>query len=74
MFSQIFIERPIMATVIAIVIVIAGAVTLPTLPVAQYPDITPPTVSVTATYPGANARVVAETVASLVVWECLRRR
>jgi HAE1 family hydrophobic/amphiphilic exporter-1 len=69
MFSRIFIERPIMATVIAIVIVIAGAVTLPTLPVAQYPDITPPTVSVTATYAGANAQVVAETVASPIEQE-----
>jgi HAE1 family hydrophobic/amphiphilic exporter-1 len=64
MFSRIFIDRPIMATVIAIVIVIAGAVTLPTLPIAQYPDITPPTVRVSTTYPGANATVVADTVAA----------
>ena len=69
MFSRIFIERPIMATVIAIVIVIAGIVTVPTLPVAQYPDITPPTVSVTATYPGANAQVLAETVAAPIEQE-----
>ncbi len=53
-----------MATVLAIVIVIAGLVALPSLPVAQYPDITPPTVKVTCTYPGANASVVAETVAA----------
>ncbi|MCZ6806555.1 MAG: efflux RND transporter permease subunit, partial [Deltaproteobacteria bacterium] len=64
MFSRIFIERPIMATVLAIVIVIAGVVALPSLPIAQYPDITPPTVKVTCTYPGANASVVAKTVAA----------
>jgi len=64
MFSRIFIDRPILASVIAIVIVIAGAMTLPTLPVAQYPEITPPTVKVTTTYPGANASIVASTVAA----------
>ncbi|MBW2693251.1 MAG: multidrug efflux RND transporter permease subunit [Deltaproteobacteria bacterium] len=64
MFSRIFIERPILAGVIAIVIVLSGVVTLPTLPVAQYPEITPPTVKVSTTYPGANAVVVANTVAA----------
>jgi len=64
MFSAFFINRPIFATVVSIIIVIAGMVTLGTLPVAQYPEITPPTVEVSATYPGANARVVAETVAA----------
>ena len=64
MFSQFFIQRPIFATVISIVIVIAGVVTLIGLPVSQYPDITPPTVEVSATYPGANARVISETVAA----------
>ena len=64
MFSRFFIERPIFATVLAIVIVIAGGVALPTLPIAQYPDITPPTVRVSTTYPGANARVLADTVAA----------
>ncbi len=53
-----------MATVLALVIVIAGLVSLPGLPIAQYPEITPPTVKVTTTYPGANATVVADTVAS----------
>jgi len=62
--SRIFIERPILSTVLAIVIVIAGLVTLPVLPVAQYPDITPPTVRVSTSYPGANAQVVADTVAA----------
>ncbi|MCG8689995.1 MAG: efflux RND transporter permease subunit, partial [Minwuiales bacterium] len=64
MFSRFFIERPIFASVISIVIVIAGAVTLASLPVTQYPEITPPTVQVSAVYPGANSRVVAETVAA----------
>jgi HAE1 family hydrophobic/amphiphilic exporter-1 len=64
MFSKFFIERPIFASVISIVIVIAGIVSFGALPVAQYPDITPPTVQVSTTYPGGNARVVAETVAA----------
>ncbi|MEM7021545.1 MAG: multidrug efflux RND transporter permease subunit [Pseudomonadota bacterium] len=64
MFSKFFIERPIFASVISIVVVIAGTVTLGVLPVAQYPEITPPTVSVSANYPGASAAVVAETVAA----------
>ena len=62
MISKYFIDRPIFSTVIAIVIVIAGLVTLRTLPVAQYPDITPPTVMVSAFYPGASAETVAQTV------------
>ncbi|MBS1225825.1 MAG: transporter, partial [Proteobacteria bacterium] len=63
MISRFFIERPILANVIAILIIILGAVAVLGLPVAQYPDITPPTVQVTATYPGASARVVADTIA-----------
>jgi len=63
MISRFFIERPILANVIAILIIILGVVAVLGLPVAQYPDITPPTVQVTATYPGANARVVADTIA-----------
>ena len=63
MLSRFFIERPIFANVIAIVTVILGVVTLARLPVEQYPQITPPTVQVIATYPGANAKVLAETVA-----------
>ncbi|MGD8945753.1 MAG: efflux RND transporter permease subunit, partial [Desulfobacterales bacterium] len=58
MFSKFFIEHPIFASVISIVIVIAGAVSVGVLPIAQYPEITPPTVAVSTTYPGANARVV----------------
>jgi HAE1 family hydrophobic/amphiphilic exporter-1 len=64
MFSKFFIERPIFACVISIVILLAGSIAYGVLPVAQYPEITPPTVSVSAFYPGANAEVVAETVAA----------
>ncbi|MDB6155960.1 MAG: transporter [Chthoniobacteraceae bacterium] len=63
-FAHFFIDRPIFAGVISIVITIVGAIALATLPVAQYPDVAPPTIQVTANYPGANARVVAETVAT----------
>ena len=64
MFSSFFIDRPIFATVLSVLLVIGGAVAGLTLPIAQYPEITPPTVSVTAYYPGADARTVAETVAA----------
>src|SRR6202795_2313190 len=63
-FSHFFIERPIFAMVISIVIVIAGMLAYLALPTAQYPEIAPPTVQVTATYPGADPNVVAETVAT----------
>jgi multidrug efflux pump len=63
-FSKFFINRPIFASVMSIVIVLAGVISVATLPVAQYPDITPPTVEVSASYPGANAQVVADTVAA----------
>ena len=63
MFSAIFIDRPRLATVIAIVTTIAGLLSLLVIPIAQYPDIVPPQVSVTTTYPGASAAVVESTVA-----------
>lgn len=62
MFSKFFIDRPIFATVLALLIVVAGLVSLRILPIAQYPDITPPTVQVSAVYPGANAETVAQTI------------
>ena len=62
MFSNFFIKKPIFATVIAILMVIAGLMTMRTLPVSQYPDITPPTVMVRASYPGANAQTVAQAI------------
>ena len=64
MFVNFFIDRPIFASVLAIVIVVAGAVAIPFLPIAQFPEITPPQVVVTATYPGASAEVVEQTVAT----------
>jgi multidrug efflux pump len=63
MFSAIFIERPRLATVIAIVTTIAGLLSLLVIPVAQYPDIVPPQVSVTTLYPGASAAIVDATIA-----------
>src|SRR5437868_9296458 len=64
MFSHFFIERPIFASVLSIFITLAGAVAALNLPVAQYPQITPPSIMVSCTYPGADARVVAESVAA----------
>lgn len=69
MFSTIFIRRPIFACVISIVIVIVGGVALSALPIARYPEIAPPTVEIKATYPGANAETVAETVATPIEQE-----
>jgi HAE1 family hydrophobic/amphiphilic exporter-1 len=63
MIAKFFIERPVLANVIAILMIVIGAVALAALPVAQYPDVVPPTVQVTTRYPGANARVVIDTVA-----------
>ena len=63
-FPHFFIERPIFAVVLSVLIVIAGAIAFPTLPVAQYPEIAPPTVVVSASYPGASAETLAETVAT----------
>src|SRR5690242_19139674 len=64
MFSRFFIERPIFAAVLSIIITLGGGISAWTLPIAQYPDITPPTVEVSAIYPGANAQVVADTIAA----------
>jgi len=63
-FSYFFIERPIFASVLSILIVLAGAITAFLLPIAQYPDVVPPTVTVAAFYPGANAQTIADTVAT----------
>ncbi len=64
MFSNFFINRPIFASVMSIIVTLAGVLALFGLPIAQYPEITPPTVEVSAIYPGANAQVVADTVAA----------
>ena len=64
MFSRFFIHRPIFASVLSIIITLAGGIAVWVLPIAQYPEITPPTVEVSASYPGADAQVVADTVAA----------
>jgi multidrug efflux pump len=64
MLARFFIDRPILAWVISIVIILLGLIAYGFLPTAEYPEITPPTVRVTANYPGANAQVVADTVAA----------
>src|SRR5919206_2319522 len=63
-FSRFFIERPIFASVLAIIITIAGLVSATALPVSQYPEIAPPTATITASYPGASAETLAKTVAA----------
>jgi hydrophobic/amphiphilic exporter-1 (mainly G- bacteria), HAE1 family len=69
MFSRFFVDHPIFANVIAIMTMLVGAVTLVGLPIERYPDITPPTVLVSTTYPGADAKVLSDTVASLIEQE-----
>ena len=63
MISRYFIDRPVLANVLAILMIVIGGVALFSLPVAQYPDVTPPTVQVQTRYPGANARTIVDTVA-----------
>lgn len=63
MFSRFFIERPVLSNVIALLTVVIGAVALMRLPVSQYPNVTPPTVAVSARYPGASAQTVMQTIA-----------
>jgi HAE1 family hydrophobic/amphiphilic exporter-1 len=66
MFADFFIKRPVFAIVCALVILVAGLVSLPTLPVEQYPDISPVQITVTANYVGANAQVVEDTVTTVL--------
>lgn len=68
-FPHFFIERPIFAAVISVLLTIAGLIAQRALPVSEYPDIAPPTVMITATYPGASAEVIAQTVASPIEQE-----
>lgn len=69
MFSKFFIDRPVFSTVISMVIVFAGLSVLTSLPIAQYPEITPPTIEVSCVYPGASAIVVQETIAAPIEQE-----
>ena len=64
--ARFFIDRPVFAWVIAIVIMLAGSLSIFTLPIAQYPNIAPPAVSVTAIYPGASAKTVEDTVTQVI--------
>ena len=66
MISAIFVDRPRLAIVISILITLAGLIALQVIPIAQFPDIVPPEVSVTTSYPGANAEVVEQTVAQVI--------
>lgn len=63
-FSRFFIDRPIFAAVLSILIFVAGAIAIPLLPISEYPDVVPPSVQVRAEYPGANPKEIAETVAT----------
>ncbi|UXY13750.1 efflux RND transporter permease subunit [Chitiniphilus purpureus] len=69
MLARFFIDRPIFAWVIAIIIVLAGLLAMRSLPIAQYPEVAPPGLSITTSYPGASAKVVEETVTSLIEQE-----
>ena len=62
--SRFFIDRPIFAGVLSLLIFLAGLIALRALPISEYPEVVPPTVVVRATYPGANPKVIAETVAT----------
>jgi len=73
-FSKFFIDRPIFAAVLSIVIFVAGLIAIPLLPISEYPEVVPPTVVVTATYPGANPKVIAETVSVAAGGADQRRR
>src|SRR5690349_18583177 len=64
MLARIFINRPVLACVLSIVILLLGGISAGLLPIAEYPQVTPPIVRVSAAYPGADARVVADTIAA----------
>src|SRR6187549_3738214 len=63
-FSRIFIDRPILATVLSSLILVSGIIAIPNLPISEYPDVVPPSVQVRAMYPGANPKEISETVAT----------
>src|SRR5262245_20691689 len=70
MFCRFFIDRPIFASVLSLVVTLAGGIAVFQLPLAQYPPVTPPTVQVDCNYPGADSRVVAETIAAPIEQQC----
>src|SRR5689334_24551559 len=68
-FSHFFIDRPIFASVLSLIILIVGGIAQFRLPISEYPEIAPPTVTITASYPGASAEVIAQTVATPIEQE-----
>src|SRR5215217_82721 len=64
--ARFFIDRPIFAWVIAILIMVAGAISITTLPISRYPTIAPPTVSINASYPGASAKVIEDSITQII--------
>ncbi len=68
-FSHFFIDRPIFASVLSILLTIMGLIAQRALPISEYPEIAPPTVSITAAYPGASAEIIAATVAAPIEQE-----
>ena len=63
-FSKIFVDRPILAAVLSLLVFLAGLIAIPNLPISEYPDVVPPSVQVSAIYPGANPKTIADTVAA----------
>src|ERR1700761_9158195 len=63
-FADFFIDRPVFAGTLSVLLFIAGCIAWPKLPVSEYPDVVPPTIVVSATYPGANPKTIADTVAT----------
>src|SRR5690554_8142414 len=63
-FSRFFVDRPIFASVLSIIIFVVGLISIPLLPVSEYPEVVPPSVLVSASYPGANPQTISETVAT----------
>ncbi len=64
--ARFFIDRPIFAWVLAIIVMLAGAISVLTLPIAQYPAIAPPAIAITANYPGASAKTLEDTVTQII--------
>ncbi len=64
MIARFFIDRPILATVLSVAVIVAGILARESLPVSQYPKVTPPTIQIDCNYPGASAQVVSETIAA----------
>ena len=71
MLARFFVDRPVFATVLSLVIMLMGGVAMMQLPIAQFPEVAPPTIQISAVYPGANSQVVADTVAAPIEQEII---